>query len=151
MKKFALLLISLSLFLSACGGSEKVAYLEFSISDELSNVKLRLEPDYENRTFNAIYTRDFTATEEDESAEGTLGGENFENFEKSVKLVSKYDPTKVEQVAGVPNVVVQIAKADGTVKSVEAIDQSPVVNETVEELRTYYLEWVTLLTEDEQI
>lgn len=151
MKKFTLLLLSLSLFLSACGSAEKVAYLEFVISDELSNAKLRLEPDYENRTFNAIYTRDFTSIQEDEAAEGTLGGENFENFEKAVKLISKYDPTKVEQVAGVPNVIVQIAKADGTIKSVEAVDQSPVENETVEELRTYYLEWMTLLTEDEQI
>ena len=159
MKKFALVLVGVILFVAGCAkNADKVSYLEFTINDEQLGavVKLKLTPDYEKRTFDSSYIKDFEKSDavdsapgvenEDIAVTGSLGGENFEKFEEAVELVKNYDPTKTVQVAGVPNFKVVVVDDKGMVKSVEVVNE--VEDPTVEKLKAFYLEWTTLLVED---
>lgn len=156
MKKFLFLsvILLMPIFLWGCFSKEAtVAKVTMYVSDQTANATVEIVPDYQKRTLDLTYKKNDLAAKKDEVATtGQVGGEYFDRFEKLVKFVVEKSRTvsadaKADENQGVFKIVVE--KSDKEASRLETYWNDP--TEGLEEMRTFYLDVTTMLTESEQV
>lgn len=156
MKKFLILsaILLIPVFLWGCFSKEAtVAKVTMYVSDQTANASVEIIPDYQKRTLDLTYKKSNLAAKKDEIATtGQVGGEYFDRFEKLVKFVSEKSKVvsadkNIDENQGVFKIVVE--KSDKEASQIETYWNDSM--EGLEELRTFYLDVTTMLTESEQV
>lgn len=130
-----------------------MAKVTMYVSDQTANAELKMVPDYKKRTLELTYKKDDLQSKKDEVATtGQVGGEYFDRFEKVAQFVAEKskavsDDVKTDKNQGVFKIVVE--KSDNEASQFETYWNDSLTG--LEEVRTFYLDVTTLLTESEQV
>lgn len=149
---------------TACATSPKAAFIEFKVRDGdvqkeyYSEVVLKMTPDYEKRVLSVDYNRTFPnrtqkTTEPDVKIEGaSVGGENFENFEKSVYSLVRQEGSDSAQIDTAKSVMkINMQDEAAKVYGIEVNWDSADGDSNYEGFKNFYLDVSELLTQDEAV
>lgn len=150
------LLLLLPVVFGGCVAKEvKVAKVTMYVIDQTADAVVEMVPDYEKRTVEVVYKKDELKTggKDEVAATGQVGGEYFDRFEKLVKFVEEknggagLDDEKTDKGQSTFKVVVENVDKSTSQFSTYWDDST----EGLENLRSFYLDVTTMLTENEQV